>query len=112
MKVKRKSADEWAVEHCGLGRNTECAKCVEVQDRYSRLEKQLVQAALAQAEGPLEKRHLGWAAQEASATAWASGFPLLVLPQLLEEKVSTARQRARNQRDIRVRTQGMVALAE
>ena len=95
------------MEHCGLGRNTQCAWCLEVQEQYNRLEKRLVEAALAQAEGALEKRHLGWAAQEASATAWASGFPLLVLPALMDEKVLTARQR-----EIRVRTQGMVALAD
>ncbi len=100
------------LDRCGLGKGTDCDLCAVILDRYEQLEKRLVSEALAKAQEPLEKQQMKWAAQEASAAAWTTSVPLLVLPQLLEEKVDAAREQAKRQRQIRVRTQAIAALAE
>jgi len=51
------------------------------------------------------------AAQEAESLAWATPYPTLVLPVLLEEKLREAEHRARLQRAIYERTQAIVTLA-
>jgi hypothetical protein len=50
------------------------------------------------------------AADEAASIAWATTYPLLVLPVLLEEKLSVARRKAELQRSIYLRSQA-IALA-
>src|SRR5262245_437263 len=49
------------------------------------------------------------AANDAASLAWATGYPLLFFPTLLEEKAQAARRQAGRQRHIRRRTR---ALAE
>jgi len=51
------------------------------------------------------------AADEAASIAWATTYPLLVFPVLLEEKLIEAGQKARVQRDILERSANIVALA-
>jgi len=51
------------------------------------------------------------AADEAASIAWATTYPLLVFPVLLEEKLAEAGQKARVQRDILERSANIVALA-
>jgi len=51
------------------------------------------------------------AAEEAASLAWATSFPLLVLPELFSERAVEAVRRARRQRDIRNRSRRIVALA-
>src|SRR5215470_17936462 len=52
------------------------------------------------------------AAEDAASIAWATPYPLLVLPVLLDEKLSEARRKAEVQRSIYVRSQPILALTE
>ena len=54
---------------------------------------------------------LSRAADEAASIAWATPYPLLVLPVLLEEKMRDARRKAELQKMIYERSQPIVALA-
>jgi hypothetical protein len=54
---------------------------------------------------------LNRAAHEAASIAWATPYPLLVLPVLLEEKFEDAWRKAELQKAIYERTQPIVALA-
>ena len=54
---------------------------------------------------------LNRAADEAASIAWATPYPLLVLPVLLDEKLRDARRKAEMQRTIYERSQPIVALA-
>ena len=51
-------------------------------------------------------------AEEAASIAWATPYPLLVFPLLLDEKLSEARRKAERQQSIYLRSQPIVALAE
>jgi len=51
------------------------------------------------------------AADDAASIAWATPYPLLVLPTLLDEKLSEARRKAEMQRSIYVRSQPITSLA-
>ena len=51
------------------------------------------------------------AADDAASIAWATPYPLLVLPVLLEEKLRDARRKAELQKAIYERSQPIVALA-
>jgi hypothetical protein len=51
------------------------------------------------------------AAEEAAALAWATPFPLLVLPELFAEKAAEAGVRSERQRRIRKRSRRLIALA-
>jgi hypothetical protein len=51
-------------------------------------------------------------AEEAASIAWATPYPLLVFPLLLDEKLSEARRKAEKQQSIYLRSQPIVALAE
>ena len=57
-----------------------------------------------------DARLLSHAAEEAAALAGLTAFPLLVLPVLLEEKLSEANCRARRQAQIRERTSAFMGL--
>src|SRR4051794_33178272 len=48
------------------------------------------------------------AADDAASIAWATPYPLLVLPTLLDEKLSEARRKAEVQRSIYVRSEPIV----
>src|SRR6266849_3786887 len=53
---------------------------------------------------------LSRAADEAASIAWATPYPMLVLPVLLEERLKDARRRAELQQTIYERSQPIVAL--
>ena len=59
---------------------------------------------------PIETR-LDLAANEAASIAWATTYPLLVFPLLLQEKVQEAERKARVQRGIYRRSQRIMSLA-
>jgi hypothetical protein len=65
-------------------------------------------ATLPEADGRSALRH---AANEAASLAWATPFPLLILPTLLEEKVEATARRMRQQEDIRRRSAVLLAEA-
>jgi hypothetical protein len=51
------------------------------------------------------------AANEASAIAWTTPFPLLVLPELLDEKVQSAWRRAERQKVVLRRSRRLLGVA-
>ncbi len=51
------------------------------------------------------------AADEAASLAWATPFPLLFLPTLMEEKRLEVQTHAQRQHDIRQRSQSLLAMA-
>jgi hypothetical protein len=63
----------------------------------SRLRRRLLQTTLPAATGRGHARLLRLAASEAEALAWQAGFPLLLLPVLLEEKLETVHRYAARQ---------------
>lgn len=65
------------------------------------LKDRLLREHLAREESPEARPRVQWAAEEAAALAWASPFPLLVLPELVKEKVTLARAQADRQARIR-----------
>ena len=70
------------------------------------LRKQLDNAPVADLKTPIRQ-----AANEAAAIAWTTQFPLLVLPELFEEKARVAQRQFEKQAQIRVRTQNLFAEA-
>ena len=52
------------------------------------------------------------AAEEAASLAWATPFPLLAFPELLEEKVAQARRRAEHQWKVLSQSPAAYAVAE
>jgi hypothetical protein len=79
--------------------------------RFEALKRVLVEAQL-QGEGAGRfDRWVRLAADEAAALAWASPYPFLVLPALLEERVAHARARAQRQWEIQERSRPLIALA-
>lgn len=52
---------------------------------------------------------LRWAAEDAASLAWATAFPLLVLPGLVEEKLEAARRQAARQERIHRRSAALLA---
>jgi hypothetical protein len=55
--------------------------------------------------------HFDLAANEAASIAWATTYPLLVFPLLLQEKIQEAERKARVQRGIYRRSQKIMTLA-
>ena len=70
------------------------------------LRRQLDNAPTTELYAPLRR-----AANDAAALAWATSFPLLFFPALLEEKVREARHRIEKQNRIRARTRVLFAEA-
>ncbi len=83
----------------------------EQRARLSELKERLLRAHLARAGSEAIRSRVRWAAEEAASLAWASPFPLLVLPELVEEKVARAREQAARQEHIRRRTAEWLARA-
>jgi hypothetical protein len=81
------------------------------EDDLERLKNRLLHGLLARAPraelyGPLRR-----AANEATSLAWASGFPLLLLPALLEEKAHAARRQVEHQRRVLRRSRPLRRMA-
>ena len=51
------------------------------------------------------------AANDAAAVAWTTSFPLLVFPELLEEKAREARQRQQHQQGVLARSRRIMEIA-
>lgn len=83
----------------------------EQRAMLSELKERLLRAHLARAGSETVWSRVRWAAEEAASLAWASPFPLLVLPELVEEKVARAREQAARQERIRRRTADWLARA-
>jgi len=66
-----------------------------------RLKERLLLQLLKQASAPEQNVLLRRAANEAAALAWATLYPLLFFPTLLEEKARTALTQAQKQRSVR-----------
>jgi hypothetical protein len=83
----------------------------EREARLGELKDRLLRLHLAEAESselvPIVRR----ATEDAASLAWATPYPLLVLPELLEEKVAAARIQAARQNQIRRRTAALFAEA-
>lgn len=69
-----------------------------------RLKERLLRQALAAAEDAEIFAPVRRAANEAAALAWTTPFPLLVLPELFEEKQLAARRHVARQRKVRARS--------
>jgi hypothetical protein len=72
-----------------------------------RLKARLLGQLLGQVGGAQQGTVLRRAANDAAALAWASGYPLLLFPALLDELAEIALLRARRQKQLRQRTQGL-----
>lgn len=74
------------------------------------LKERLLEEHLSGDDPPEAWPRVRWAAEEAASLAWASPFPLLVLPELVKEKVAAARAQA--ERQARIWRQSTALLAE
>jgi hypothetical protein len=83
---------------------------VEADARLAELKQRLTQRHL-QASDPTLALGVTQASHEAASLAWATDYPLLVFPGLLEEKVELARCRAARQEYIRRRSAALLAPA-
>jgi hypothetical protein len=81
----------------------------QVETKFVRLKNRLLQPVLSRTDNPELKRQLQLAANEASAVAWTTPFPLLVLPVLLEEKSAEVHRYAAHQKEVE---HASLALAE
>ena len=73
------------------------------ETELERLKNRLLHELLAGADDPDLYAQLRRATNEAAALAWTTSFPLLVLPELLQEKASTARRYVKRQAALRGR---------
>ena len=72
---------------------------------FEQLKARLLHPVLDEATDASVRRQLRLAANEAAAIAWTTPFPLLVLPELLQEKAIEAREYARRQEVVHEATQ-------
>ena len=96
----------------GKGRVGACGgrgSCTTLE--LERLTHCLLSKQLSVSTDPQAQHWMKRAADEAASIAWATTYPLLVLPVLLEEKLSVARRKAELQRSIYLRSQAIIALA-
>jgi hypothetical protein len=84
---------------------------VTQETELERLKNRLLLQLLNENPEPDANAPLRRAANDAAALAWATQFPLLFFPTLLEEKASLARRQARKQREILARTEAIFAQA-
>jgi hypothetical protein len=93
LKLKRlRDVSAKQAERPGL-RVTE-SECVEL------LKQRLLRDRLASVADPELRRWLVLAAEDSAAVAWTTPFPLLVLPELIEERARAAQVRVERQRNI------------
>lgn len=83
----------------------------EQRARLGELKDRLLQEHLSGADPTETPPQVRWAAEEAASLAWASPYPLLVLPELVKEKVAAARARAERQALIWRRSTALLAEA-
>jgi hypothetical protein len=78
----------------------------------SELKNRLLDGLVADERDEFVRSSVRLAVEDAASLAWASPYPLLLLPELLNEKVSEARQRAARQRRIQDRSREFLSLTE
>jgi hypothetical protein len=81
------------------------------EDELEQLKHRLLNELLATASGEELHAPLRRAANEATSVAWASGFPLLILPTLLEEKAQAVRRQIDRQKGVLRRSEPLRRLA-
>jgi hypothetical protein len=84
---------------------------VTEETELERLKNRLLLNELRTKQDPEFNAILRRAANEAAAVAWTTRFPLLVFPALFEEKAKVVDRQVQKQRQIRLRTQNMFAVA-
>lgn len=85
------------------------ASRAEARARLEALKERLLRRSLEAPEARGLTERLRWAAEDAASLAWATAFPLLVLPELVEEKLEAARRQAARQERIRRRSAALLA---
>jgi hypothetical protein len=80
------------------------------ETELERLKARLLGHLLNSADAPLSAPYRR-AANDAAAVAWTTCFPLLVFPELLEEKVREARERHQRQQFVLARSRGLMDAA-
>lgn len=83
-----------------------------VEARFGQYKRRLVGRLVRQYREAEIRRRLRHAVLEAEALAWATPYPLLVMQELAEEKVRTARCHARRQTRIRARSEAILTEVE
>jgi hypothetical protein len=81
-----------------------------LETEFERLKNELLREHLEEAVDGQFHSPLRRAAHEAAALAWATPFPLLVLPVLFEEKAQEALDRFERQELVRQRTRELLAI--
>src|SRR6516225_8136555 len=76
------------------------------------LTNRLLEGHLAATDDEGERGWLRQAARDAESIAWSMAYPLLMLPELLEEKLRVARVQFRRQLQIRARAEEALTAAE
>ncbi len=71
-----------------------------LESQLERLKRRLLKPILARTNDPVLAHHLASAANEAAALAWYTGFPILFLPGLMEEKLAHALRYCSRQQQI------------
>lgn len=90
--------------------DTIAAGQVRLSADFEHLKNALLKEQLKEAPEGAIQTWLRWAAEEASSLAWATPYPLLLLPELLEEKSRKARLQAERQHRMRTRSQTVLAV--
>jgi hypothetical protein len=80
-----------------------------LESEFERLKNRLLAETLDEAEQPELNVPLRRAANEAAALAWVTFYPLLVFPELFEEKARTALRQARRQARVYASSPELVA---
>ncbi len=80
------------------------------ESRFENLKADLLSARLEQVWEPELTSQVRRAANEAAALAWLTPYPLLMFPELFEEKTEAALAVAERQRQVRYRTRDLLAV--
>ena len=82
------------------------------RNRFEQLKALLLDPVLTQTPNDVLRRQLTLAANEAAAIAWTTPFPLLVLPELLQEKAAEVHRYAEHQEQVQATSEFLAELAE
>jgi hypothetical protein len=77
-------------------------------EALDRLTNRLLEHRLATIDDESERAWLRQAAHDAASIAWATSYPLLMLPELLEERLRASRLQHQRQLEIRARTRAFL----
>lgn len=80
------------------------------ETELERLKNRLLREILNELTGPDANGFVRRAANEAAALAWETRFPLLVFPELFEEKAKAALRQIRRQINVRLRSPALVTV--